>query len=72
MMHVLKTLASYKEDPKEGEVVLIGFMAQHWDFLCQLRRLIPWPWACQSKQGNILYEIDGQPALDLYKKILRR
>jgi hypothetical protein len=29
MMHVLKTLASYKEDPKEGEVVLIGFMAQH-------------------------------------------
>jgi hypothetical protein len=23
-------------------------------------------------EGNILYEIDGQPALDLYKKIFRR
>jgi hypothetical protein len=26
MMLVLKNTCSYKEDPKEGEVILIGFM----------------------------------------------
>jgi hypothetical protein len=36
MMHVLKTLASYQEDPKEAKWFLLDFMAQHWRFLTQV------------------------------------
>lgn len=68
-----KTLASYKEDPKEGEIILIGFygesleitFASHGGWLgFGPERIIT------KSDGNILYEIDGQPALELYKKYL--
>ena len=68
-----KTLASYKENPKEGEVVLIGFygetleisFASHggWSSFGPERKIT-------RSTENILYELDGQPALDLYKKYL--
>ncbi|AXG72881.1 histidine kinase [Flavobacterium arcticum] len=68
-----KTLASYKEDPKEGEIILIGFygesleisFASHGGWLgFGPERIIT------KSDGNILYEIDDQPALELYKKYL--
>lgn len=68
-----KTLASYKENPKEGEVILIGFygetleisFASHggWSSFGPERKIT-------KSTENILYELDGQPALDLYKKYL--
>lgn len=68
-----KTLASYKEDPKEGEVILIGFYGDSLDIsYSSFGGWIPFgPERVITKaEGNILYEIDGQPALDLYKKYL--
>jgi hypothetical protein len=68
-----KTLASYKEDPKEGEVVLIGFYGSTLEIsYASYGGWIPFgPERVITKaEGNILYEIDGQPALDLYKKYL--
>nr|WP_315224659.1 FIST N-terminal domain-containing protein [uncultured Flavobacterium sp.] len=68
-----KTLASYKEDPKEGEVVLIGFYGETLEISFSSfggwssfgpERIIT------RSEANVLYEIDGQPALDLYKKYL--
>ena len=68
-----KTLASYQEDPKEGEVVLIGFYGSTLEIsYASYGGWIPFgPERVITKaEGNILYEIDGQPALDLYKKYL--
>ena len=68
-----KTLASYKEDPKEGEVVLIGFYGSTLEIsYASYGGWIPFgPERVITKaEGNILHEIDGQPALDLYKKYL--
>ena len=68
-----KTLASYKEDPKEGEVILIGFYGDSLEIsYASFGGWIPFgPERVITKsEGNILYEIDGQPALDLYKKYL--
>lgn len=68
-----KTLASYKENPKEGEVVLIGFYGDTLEITFSSfggwttfgpERLIT------KSKANVLYEIDDQPALDLYKKYL--
>jgi hypothetical protein len=68
-----KTLASYKENPKEGEVVLIGFYGETLEISFSSfggwssfgpERIIT------RSDANVLYEIDGQPALDLYKKYL--
>jgi len=68
-----KTLASYKVNPKEGEVVLIGFYGETLEITFSSfggwstfgpERIIT------KSEANILYEIDGQPALDLYKKYL--
>jgi hypothetical protein len=68
-----KTLASYKENPKEGEVVLIGFYGEALEISFSSfggwssfgpERIIT------RSEANVLYEIDGQPALDLYKKYL--
>lgn len=68
-----KTLASYKEQPKEGEVILIGFYGETLEISFSSfggwstfgpERIIT------KSEGNILYEIDDQPALDLYKKYL--
>ena len=68
-----KTLASYKENPKEGEVVLIGFYGDTLEI--SFASFGGWstfgPERIITKsQANVLYEIDGQPALDLYKKYL--
>lgn len=68
-----KTLASYKESPKEGEVVLIGFYGDTLEITFASfggwstfgpERIIT------KSEANILYEIDDQPALELYKKYL--
>ncbi|MEM1336774.1 MAG: FIST N-terminal domain-containing protein [Bacteroidota bacterium] len=68
-----KTLASYNELPKQGEVIAIGFYGENlevsyanyggWTPFGPERTIT------KSKE-NVLYEIDGQPALDLYKKYL--
>lgn len=68
-----KTLASYKENPKEGEVVLIGFYGETLEI--SFASFGGWstfgPERIITKsEANILYEIDDQPALDLYKKYL--
>ena len=68
-----KTLASYKVNPKEGEVVLIGFYGATLEI--SFASFGGWstfgPERIITKsESNILYEIDDQPALDLYKKYL--
>jgi hypothetical protein len=68
-----KTLASYKENPKVGEVVLIGFYGDTLDI--SFASFGGWtPFGPEriitSSKGNILFEIDGKPALDLYKYYL--
>lgn len=68
-----KTVASYKENPKEGEVILIGLYGDTLDIsYSSFGGWIPFgPERVITKsEGNVLYEIDGQPALDLYKKYL--
>ncbi len=65
-----KTLASYKENPKEGEVVLIGLYGATLEI--SYASFGGWnPFGPERKitksKGNILFEIDGKPALDLYK-----
>ena len=68
-----KTLASYNENPKEGEIVVIGFYGETFEASFSIyggwtpfgpERLIT------KSDGNILYELDGKPALDLYKTYL--
>lgn len=68
-----KTLASYNESPKEGEIVAIGFYGDTLEISSANyggwttfgpERIIT------KSQGNILYELDGKPALDLYKTYL--
>ncbi len=68
-----KTLASYNEAPKEGEIVVIGFYGESFEVSFSIyggwtpfgpERLVT------RSKGNILYEIDGKPALDLYKTYL--
>ncbi|CAM3590677.1 FIST N-terminal domain-containing protein [Flavobacterium gelidilacus] len=68
-----KTLASYKVNPKEGEVILIGFYGETLEI--SFASFGGWstfgPERIITKsEANILYEIDDQPALDLYKKYL--
>lgn len=68
-----KTVASYKENPKEGEVILIGFYGATLNIsFASFGGWIPFgPERIITKsEGNILYEIDGQPALNLYKNYL--
>ncbi|MCF6141792.1 FIST C-terminal domain-containing protein [Flavobacterium sp. K77] len=68
-----KTIASYKENPKEGEVVLIGFYGASLEIsFASFGGWIPFgPERIVTRsQGNVLFEIDGQPALDLYKNYL--
>ncbi|TDE03608.1 FIST signal transduction protein [Flavobacterium hiemivividum] len=69
----LKTLASYKDNPKEGEVVLIGFYGESLEIT--FGNFGGWiPFGPERKitnsNANILFEIDGQPALNLYKNYL--
>ena len=68
-----KTLCSYNERPKEGEVVAIGFYGDSleissasyggWSTFGPERSVT-------KSKGNILFELDGKPALDLYKEYL--
>lgn len=68
-----KTLASYNENPKEGEIVAIGFYGETLEITFSIHggwtpfgpeRIVT------KSQGNTLYELDGKPALDLYKNYL--
>ena len=68
-----KTLASYNETPKEGELVAIGFYGD----TLEISFSIHGGWTpfgperiVTKSKDNILYELDGQPALDLYKTYL--
>ncbi|CAM4366802.1 FIST signal transduction protein [Zobellia nedashkovskayae] len=68
-----RTLASYNESAKEGEVIAIGFYGESLEITSA--NYGGWtPFGPQriitKSKNNILYELDGQPALDLYKKYL--
>ncbi len=68
-----KTLASYNENPKQGEVIAIGFYGE--DLEVSYANYGGWlpfgPERTITKSiDNVLYEIDGKPALDLYKQYL--
>jgi hypothetical protein len=69
----IKTLASYKENPKEGEVILIGFYGASLEItFASFGGWIPFgpERKITGSKGNILFEIDDQSALDLYKTYL--
>jgi hypothetical protein len=68
-----KTVASYKEDPKEGEVILIGFYGETLEItFASFGGWIPFgpERIITQSEGNVLYQIDDQPALNLYKNYL--
>lgn len=68
-----KTISSYNENPKEGEVLLIAFYGESLEIsFAQYGGWTPFgPERIITKSHqNILYELDNQPALDLYKKYL--
>lgn len=68
-----KTVSSYNENPKEGEIVAIGLYGETlevsfgtnggWTPFGPEREVT-------KSKDNILYELDGKPALDLYKTYL--
>ena len=68
-----KTLASYNSNPKHGEIVALGLYGENLEITCAnyggwspfgpIRNIT------KSKE-NVLFELDGKPALDLYKKYL--
>lgn len=68
-----KTVSSYNESPKAGEIVAIGFYGETFEASFAIHGgwspFGPERVVTKSK-SNILYELDGQPALDLYKKYL--
>ncbi len=68
-----KTLASYNENPKEGEVVAIGLYGDTLEITSSIkggwRPFGPEKFITKSK-GNVLYEVDDIPVLDLYKTYL--
>ncbi|MFC2127625.1 FIST signal transduction protein [Bacteroidota bacterium] len=68
-----KTLSSYNELPKQGEIIAVGFYGETFEASSSIyggwtpfgpERIV------SKSEGNKLYELDGQPALDLYKKYL--
>lgn len=68
-----KTLSSYNENPKEGEIVAIGFYGDSLEISFASNG--GWtPFGPEREvtksNSNILYELDGKPALDLYKQYL--
>jgi hypothetical protein len=67
------TLSSYNEKPKEGKIVAIGFYGETLEVTFATEGgFTPFgPGRVVTKsKGNILYELDGKPALDLYKTYL--
>ena len=68
-----RTIASYDENPKSGEIIAIGFYGDTIDVSFSVHGgWIPFgPERIVTKsESNVLYELDGVPALDLYKKYL--
>lgn len=68
-----KTLAAYNENPKQGEIIAIGFYGETFEASFAIHG--GWtPFGPErvvtSSESNVLFELDGQPALDLYKKYL--
>ena len=68
-----RTIVSYNENPKDGEIVAIGFYGDTFEATSSIgggwstfgqKRLVT------KSKGNILYELDHKPALDLYKTYL--
>ena len=68
-----KTLASYNESPKQGEIVAIGFYGDSLEITFSIyggwtpfgpERIVT------KSKGNVLYELDNLNALDIYKKYL--
>lgn len=68
-----KTISSYNENPKSGEIVAIGLYGESLEVSFSINGgwtpFGPERIVTKSK-GNILYELDNLPALDLYKKYL--
>ncbi|MCH3882207.1 MULTISPECIES: FIST signal transduction protein [Tenacibaculum] len=68
-----KTISSYNENPKAGEIVAIGLYGDSLEISFSINGgwtpFGPERTVTKSK-GNILYELDNIPALDLYKKYL--
>ncbi|TXG35318.1 FIST signal transduction protein [Seonamhaeicola maritimus] len=68
-----KTLASYNENPRPGEIVAIGFYGESLEISFSIHG--GWtPFGPErnvtKSKSNVLYELDDKPALDLYKKYL--
>ena len=68
-----KTVASYNENPKPGEIVAIGFYGDTFEASFSIyggwtpygpERIVT------KSESNVLFELDNKPALDLYKKYL--
>jgi hypothetical protein len=67
------TLVGLNEQPKEGEIIAIGFYGKNltvtngsqggWDIFGLEKRIT-------NSSGNVLFELEGQNALELYKKYL--
>lgn len=68
-----KTLVFLDSEPREGKIAALGFYGKRlkigcgslggWDAFGPERQIT-------RSKGNVLYELDGQPALRLYKKYL--
>ena len=67
------TLSSYNENPKQGEIIAIGLYGDSLEVSFSTsggwKPFGPERIVTKSKD-NILYELDGKPALDLYKTYL--
>ena len=68
-----KTVAAYNENPKPGEIIAIGFYGDTFEATFSIHggwtpfgpeRIVT------KSESNVLFELDGKPALDLYKKYL--
>lgn len=69
----VSTLVGLNEDPAPGNLIAIGFYSNHlvvshgsvggWEMFGPERPI-------SKSSGNCLYEINGEPALDLYRKYL--
>ncbi|WP_298502302.1 FIST N-terminal domain-containing protein [uncultured Maribacter sp.] len=68
-----KTIASYNNNPKEGEIIVIGLYGESLEVSCANyggwtafgpERIVT------KSENNVLFELDEKPALDLYKQYL--
>ncbi len=71
--HFGKTVVGLNSTPRQGQIVAVGFYGDHirfghgsmggWDIFGPTRIIT-------RSEGSVLYEIDGKPALDVYKRYL--